>query len=62
METTVIKGIDGETMTVRELIQALHEMPYNAAVSTEGCDCYGDAAKVKLDKDGKSVTILRCAE
>lgn len=33
-------------MTVAELIKALQAMPQDAEVTTEGCDCDGDVAKV----------------
>lgn len=47
-----------DTTTVSELIKALQQMPPDASILTEGCDCYGDACFVKLNKDG-SVDILR---
>jgi hypothetical protein len=35
-------------MTVTQLIVALQQMPSDALVITEGCDCYGDAGSVEL--------------
>ena len=35
-------------MKVHELIKALQEMPQNAEVQTEGCDCYGDTNSVSI--------------
>lgn len=40
-------------MTVRELIealQALTEEQKDLEVQTEGCDCYGDCASIKVEK------------
>lgn len=47
-----------DTATVSELIKALQQMPLNATIQTEGCDCYGDACFVRLNANG-SVDILR---
>ena len=46
-------------MTVRELINALLEMPLDMEVSTEGCDCYGDVAKVAVDDEIDKVMLYR---
>lgn len=35
-------------MTVRELLLKLSDMPLDAKVVTEGCDCFGDAEDVVL--------------
>lgn len=51
-------------MTLEELVQqasallAAHPEAANAKVITEGCDCYGDAQHILLDKDGE-VQITR---
>lgn len=36
-----------ETMSVAQLIEELKKMPQHLPVRTQGCDCYGGAAKVK---------------
>lgn len=36
-------------LTVAELIAKLSEMPPDAKVQTEGCDCYGPAAGVQIE-------------
>lgn len=51
-------------MTARELIQALQALPESdkdLEVSTEGCDCNGDVAKVQVyrGKDFEAVELLR---
>jgi hypothetical protein len=45
-------------MEVSQLIALLQQMPQDAEVITEGCDCTGDTHAVMLD-DGGQVTILR---
>jgi hypothetical protein len=47
-----------DRLTVKELIKQLQEMPQDAEVYTEGCDCYGDAAGVMQNADN-SVLITR---
>ena len=47
-----------KTMTVAQLIEQLRQMPSDAPVRTEGCDCYGECGNVVLEKDGV-VTIER---
>ncbi len=48
-----------EQLSVKELISLLTEMPEDAPVWHEGCDCFGAADGVSLKKDG-SVCISRC--
>ena len=43
-------------MTVAELIEKLRQMPPDAQVETEGCDCVGQAAGVNLDGDTVLIT------
>lgn len=52
-------SIDSGTLTVRELIALLGAVEnQDAKVETEGCDCYGDAADVKVTTSGR-VIIMR---
>jgi|GEM_PF-3734500 len=46
-------------MTVAEIIEALKNMPQDALVYHEGCDCIGAADGVELQNDG-TVMISRC--
>lgn len=45
-------------LTVSELIEKLKQMPQDAPVWHEGCDCYGCADNVTLEEDG-TVLITR---
>jgi hypothetical protein len=52
-------------LTVASLIKLLKEMPKEAEVLLEGCDCYGRAGSVILSKSTKGqklVTIKRLSE
>ena len=46
-------------LTVAELIEKLIEMPKNALVDIEGCDCYGEACSVSCNKKLNTVSIER---
>ncbi len=46
-------------MTVAELIAALTEMPQDLTVNTEGCDCWGDVASVRIEDAGECVLLVR---
>ncbi len=48
-----------QQLTVAQLIALLKEMPQDALVIHEGCDCIGIADSVELDEDG-DVCITRC--
>jgi hypothetical protein len=41
-----------KTLTIKELIELLQKYPGDTEVHTEGCDCYGDANGVTMNKDG----------
>lgn len=43
-----LKLTDSNTVNVANLIQALLEMPQDAPVRTEGCDCLGDVREIEL--------------
>ncbi len=50
-------------MTVAELIAQLSELPQDAPVATEGCDCYGPCSGAEVDTGwyaalGKPYVIL----
>ena len=45
-------------LTVAQLIEELKKMPQDAPVMHEGCDCWGVANGVNLEKDG-TVLITR---
>lgn len=47
-------------ITVAELVEKLQQIPRDALVWHEGCDCYGAASTVTYDKDDNSVMIGRC--
>lgn len=47
-------------MKVSVLIEKLKQMPPDAEVETEGCDCIGQAEGVRLD--GDSVLITRTVD
>lgn len=47
-------------MTVAELIAKLKQMPPDAQVETEGCDCIGQAEGVR--RDGDCVLITRTVD
>lgn len=47
-----------ETMTVAELIAELQKLPPDFAVVTEGCDCYGTAQAVGIDRDYADTTVV----
>ena len=51
---------DKGQMTVAELIAELQKQPQDALVWHEGCDCYGAANGVEIDKHDGSVLITRC--
>lgn len=40
-------------MTVSELIEKLQKAPQDAKLQGDGCDCYGDVARVFLTSDGE---------
>lgn len=46
-------------MKVSELIEALKTMPQDAEIVTEGCDCYGDCARLKNKPEEKTVLLCR---
>ncbi len=46
-------------MIVKELIKILQDMPQDAEVITEGCDCYGHVGQVEVEKDKKMVFLYR---
>lgn len=44
-----------KTLTVREVIEKLQQMPPDAEVILEGCDCFGPCRGVEFDDvDGKA--------
>ena len=43
-------------LTVKQLIAELLKCPENWEVSTEGCDCWGDAGGVEIGKDYVLIT------
>jgi len=47
-------------LTVAELIEKLKEVPQDALVWHEGCDCYGAADRVEYDQSDNSIIIGRC--
>jgi hypothetical protein len=51
---------DTDTLTVAQLIERLRQMPPDAPVFTEGCDCTGECADVVLEdaSDGKKCVML----
>ena len=51
---------DGGQLTVEELIDILKEMPKDAVVWHEGCDCYGAGNGVEYDEKDNSILITRC--
>lgn len=55
MQNTVTAELQPGQLTVGELIEKLKLMPQDAPVWHEGCDCFGCADNVLLEKDG---TIL----
>jgi hypothetical protein len=46
-------------LTVRELIEQLQQLPQEAEVYTEGCDCINRAGKAELDSVENTVLITR---
>lgn len=46
-------------MTVRELIEALSQVNLDLEVMTEGCDCYGYARRLDLERFEDTVVISR---
>ena len=50
-----VKGYNN-LLTVKELIGKLLNMPQDALVITEGCDCYGDAVDVITCRDKVLIT------
>jgi hypothetical protein len=48
-------------LKVCDLIEKLKEMPQEAFVITEGCDCYGTSLGVELNDEG-IVEITRVTE
>jgi hypothetical protein len=48
-----------EHITVKELIKQLQEMPQDALVYSEGCDCVGPATGAAYDDSDNSVIIER---
>jgi hypothetical protein len=40
-------------MKVSELIALLQKAPQDAELQSDGCDCYGDVARVFLTDEGK---------
>ena len=47
----MLASSQGETMTVKELIEALNVYPSDTPVITEGCDCFGAAVSVEVYED-----------
>lgn len=45
-------------MKVKELIAELQKLDPELEVSTEGCDCYGDTAKVSVQHEGGETYVL----
>ena len=41
-----------KAITVAELIKLLQELPQDAEVFSEGCDCYGECSGASLMADG----------
>jgi hypothetical protein len=52
--------IEGNQLTVAELIELLKLCPQDAKVWHEGCDCYGKADRVEYDDSDGSIVIGRC--
>ena len=48
-----------EQLTVKELIVLLKQMPQDALVFHEGCDCTGSADNVEYEASDHSVLITR---
>jgi hypothetical protein len=51
--------IQGNQLTVAELIELLKLCPTDAIVFHEGCDCWGDADRVELNATENKVLIGR---
>lgn len=51
--------MDKKQLTVREVIEQLQQLPPDALVALEGCDCYGPCCGVEFDDVDGTVDMRR---
>lgn len=53
------KNIHHGKFTVGELRDLIKDLPEDATVLTEGCDCTGDSCGLEYDAKTRQLTVLR---